>query len=277
MSAGIISIVLVAAILHATWNALVKGSNDRAVTLAHISLGHVIPGIALVAIAPMIAPEAWPFIVASTVIHWGYYYFLNLSYRLGDLSLIYPIARGLAPVLIAIGAQYWAGEELPIQAWVGICIVSAGILVLAFNRAKAAGLPIASAMMTSVIIASYSIVDGIGIRLSGAPLGYIGWLFIAEIFVVLFVCARFPTRLRSFGGQATALAISGGVLSGLAYGLVLYAKTLAPLGIVSALRETSVIFATLIGFLVLKEGNWKRRLGAAVLMMFGIAMIGMNA
>ena len=106
MSTGLISIVLFAALLHATWNALVKGSRDRAAALAYISMGHVIPGAILVMFLPMVAPEAWPFIIASTVIHWGYYYALNVSYRLGDLSLFYPIARGLAPVLIALGARY---------------------------------------------------------------------------------------------------------------------------------------------------------------------------
>lgn len=273
MSFGLVAIVLFAAVLHATWNALVKGSGDRAVTLAHISLGHVIPGVALVAISPIIAPEAWPFIIASTVIHWGYYYFLNVSYRLGDLSLIYPIARGFAPVLIALGAQVWADETLSLQAWIGIFIVSSGIILLAFNRAKAAGLPIASAVVTSLLIATYSIVDGIGIRVSGNPLGYIGWLFVAELCVVLFVCARFPKRLLEFGGRATTIAISGGILSGLAYGLVLYVKTLAPLGIVSALRETSVIFAALLGIVLMGERPILRRLIAASVVAFGIVIL----
>lgn len=273
MTIGIIAVVLFAAILHASWNALVKGSSDRAVTLAHISLGHVIPGFALVAISPNIVSEAWPYIIASTVIHWGYYYFLNVSYRLGDLSLIYPIARGLAPVLIAIGAQYWAAETLPLIAWVGIMIVSFGILILAFNRSKASGAAISAALVTSLFIASYSIVDGIGIRVSGDPVAYIGWLFIAELFVIFFVWFRFPKRLVAVGARVTMFGIGGGLLSGLAYGLVLYAKTLAPLGIVSALRETSVIFAALIGVVLMNERPIGRRVSAAIVVAIGIIVL----
>lgn len=276
MTLGVISIVLFAAVLHATWNALVKGSQDRAVTLAQISLGHVIPGIGLVMMSPSLVPEAIPFIVASTVIHWGYYYFLNLSYRLGDLSLIYPIARGLAPVLVAIGAQYWVAEGLPILAWVGIFIVSFGILVLAFNRTKASGGAISAAIVTSLFIATYSIVDGIGIRLSGDPLSYIGWLFVAELLVVVFVWSRFPTRLVNVSIRVTVLGIGGGLLSALAYGLVLFAKTLAPLGIVSALRETSVIFAALIGIIWMGERPIGRRVIASVIVAFGIIVLTMS-
>ena len=273
MTTGIILIVLLAALLHAIWNALVKGSDDRAVTLAHISMGHVVPGFIMVAMSPKLAMEAWPFIAASTVIHWGYYYFLNMSYRLGDLSLIYPIARGLAPVLVAMGAQYWAGETLPLLAWIGIGIVSFGIMILAIGRARASGRAISAALVTSLTIAAYSIVDGIGIRASGDPLAYIGWLFVAELFVVFFVWFRFPVRLMGVGRKVTTIGIGGGVLSGLAYGLVLYAKTLAPLGVVSALRETSVIFAALIGVVLMGERPIGRRVIAAIVVALGIIIL----
>ena len=273
MSTGLISIVLFAALLHATWNALVKGSHDRTAALAYISMGHVIPGAILVMFLPMVAPEAWPFIIASTVIHWGYYYALNVSYRLGDLSLIYPIARGLAPVLIALGAQYWAAEILPVQAWVGIIVVSFGILILALKQTNTSSRPIVAAVITSMFIAAYSIVDGIGIRVSGSPVSYIGWLFVAEIFVPLFVLARFPKRLIHFGTRTSLLALAGGIMSGLAYGLVLYAKTLVPLGVVSALRETSVIFAALIGVFVMGERPIKRRILAATVVAVGVVIL----
>lgn len=268
-------LAIAAAALHAAWNALVKGAGDRTVALALIALGHVVPGLILAAFVALPAMEAVPFIAASTVIHWGYYAMLNLAYRFGDLSFVYPIARGGAPILVALGAMLWADERLPIPGWIAIGAVSGGIFLLAAVRTadlRALG----AALATSLMIAVYSVVDGIGIRLSGSPLGYIAWLFIAEIFVVLFVAfTRWP-RIRSSSARGVLIGLSGGILSGLAYALVLYAKTLAPLGIVSALRETSVIFAALFGILWFRERPIGRRLWAAGIVAFGIILLGLN-
>ncbi|HKL45658.1 MAG TPA: DMT family transporter [Roseovarius sp.] len=272
MTLSILGIVLTAAFLHALWNALVKASGDRAITLGLVAAGHCVPAILLLPMAPVPAMAALPYIVASTVIHWGYYYFLNMAYRFGDLSLIYPIARGAAPVMVALGAMVWADEGLPVLAWIGIVTVSAGIMILAAIRhADTRG--IAAALCTSAIIAAYSIIDGIGIRVSGAPLGYVIWLFAAEIFVVFFVGATRVQRLRALPGKAVTLGLLGGAISGLAYALALYAKTLAPIGIVSAIRETSVIFAALIGVYWMGEGPARRRLIAASVVALGVILL----
>ncbi len=275
MTLSVLGIVLTAAFLHALWNALVKASGDRAITLGLVAAGHCVPAILLLPMAPVPAMAALPYIVASTVIHWGYYYFLNTAYRFGDLSLIYPIARGTAPVMVALGAMVWADEGLPVLAWIGIVTVSAGIMILAAIRhADTRG--IGAALVTSGIIAAYSIIDGIGIRVSGAPLGYVIWLFAAEILVVLFVCATRFQRLRALPGKALALGLLGGAISGLAYALALYAKTLAPIGIVSAIRETSVIFAALIGVYWMGEGPAKRRLIAASVVALGVILLTLS-
>lgn len=275
MTLSVLGIVLTAAFLHALWNALVKASGDRAITLGLVAAGHCVPAILLLPMAPVPAMAALPYIVASTVIHWGYYYFLNTAYRFGDLSLIYPIARGTAPVMVALGAMVWADEGLPVLAWIGIVTVSAGIMILAAIRhADTRG--IGAALVTSGIIAVYSIIDGIGIRVSGAPLGYVIWLFAAEILVVLFVCATRFQRLRALPGKALALGLLGGAISGLAYALALYAKTLAPIGIVSAIRETSVIFAALIGVYWMGEGPAKRRLIAASVVALGVILLTLS-
>lgn len=275
MTLSVLGIVLTAAFLHALWNALVKASGDRAITLGLVAAGHCVPAILLLPMAPVPAMAALPYIVASTVIHWGYYYFLNTAYRFGDLSLIYPIARGTAPVMVALGAMVWADEGLPVLAWLGIVTVSAGIMILAAIRhADTRG--IGAALVTSGIIAAYSIIDGIGIRVSGAPLGYVIWLFAAEILVVLFVCATRFQRLRALPGKALALGLLGGAISGLAYALALYAKTLAPIGIVSAIRETSVIFAALIGVYWMGEGPAKRRLIAASVVALGVILLTLS-
>lgn len=279
MSAGIVAIVLAAALLHALWNALVKGAGDKTMMLGLIALGHVVPGVVVVALAPSPGWAVWPYIVASTIIHWGYYYFLNIAYHLGDLSVMYPIARGLAPVLIALGAQVWVGETLPLLAWAGILAVSVGIMAL--TRGLFAGalsrVGLLAALACAVMVAGYSLVDGVGVRLSRNALGYVGWLFVLEIVVALFIFIPRLTRLRAVPPRVIALGFLGGVISGTAYGLVLYAKTLAPLGIVSALRETSVIFAAMIGVLWFGEGPKGNRLVAAGIVAFGIVLIGMGA
>jgi len=277
MTASIAAIVLFAALLHATWNAVVKGAGDRTIVLGLVALGHVVPGIAMVSLAPLPAAHAVPFIIASTVIHWAYYYGLNVAYRLGDLSIVYPISRGLAPVLIALGAQYWVGERLPLLAWVGISCVSAGIFLLTV-RQLGQGVPVhglGAALAVAITVAAYSIVDGVGVRSAGTTLGYVGWLFVAEICVVLFIFSTRWPRLRAMPPHRIWLGLAGGVLSGAAYGLVLYAKTLAPLGVVSALRETSVIFAALIGVWLFGEGPKRIRLVAAGVVVAGIVPLAL--
>lgn len=275
MSTTVLLIVLLAALLHALWNALVKTSGDRAVTLGLVATGHCLPAFALMPFFPIPAAEAFPFIIASTVIHWAYYYGLNIAYRFGDLSLIYPIARGTAPVMVALGAMVWADESLSLWAWIGILTVSAGIMVLAAIR-HADKRGIAAALATSAVIAAYSVVDGMGIRVSGTPIGYVVWLFAAEICVAAFVIATRFDRVRKIGQRSLALGLAGGVISGVAYGLALFAKTLAPIGIVSAVRETSVIFAALIGVIWLREGPANRRLIAAFVVALGVMILALS-
>ena len=275
MSLAVLGIVLLAALLHALWNALVKASGDRTVTLGLIALGHCIPAVLLVPFVPIPNGVAFWFIAASTVIHWGYYYFLNISYRFGDLSLVYPVARGVAPVMVAIGAMIWADETLSWLAWSGILAVSAGIMVLAVVRyVDKRG--VGAALLTSALIAAYSVVDGIGIRASGTPVGYVVWLFAAEICVAAFVLITRNTRYRALETKTQILGFTGGVISGLAYGLALYAKTLAPIGIVSAVRETSVIFAALIGVIWMGERPVHRRLLAAAIVACGVVILAVS-
>lgn len=275
MTALTAALVMTAAVLHASWNALLKGAGDRTVMLALIALGHVIPGMILAVFVPLPSIESVPFIVASTIIHWAYYLFLSIAYRFGDLSFVYPIARGAAPILVAIGALIWADEQMPLLGWIAIGTVSGGIFLLAAVR-NADPRALAAALMTSLIIAAYSVIDGIGIRLSGSPLGYVAWLFMAEIFVMIYIAiVRWP-RLRATPARIIMLGIAGGGLSGLAYALVLYAKTLAPLGMVSALRETSVIFAALFGILWFHERPIGRRVLAAGVVACGIILLTLS-
>ena len=279
MTLAICLLVLSAALLHAVWNALVKGSDYNAIVLGLISLGHVIPGLFIVMVVPLPPIESVPYIIASTIIHWVYYYLLNTAYRIGDFSIIYPIARGLAPVLIALGSQIWIGEKLPILAWTGILTVSGGIMILTRGSFSGAIPPsaIVAAVGVALAVTAYSLVDGLGIRISGNALSYIGWLFVNEIFVAAFIFSSQFKRLRVVSVRTLYIGFAGGVISGLAYAMVLYANTLAPLGIISALRETSVIFAAIIGVIWFKEGPRNQRLFAALIVVVGIGLIAVSA
>ena len=279
MTLAIGLLVLSAALLHAVWNALVKGSDDKVIVLGLISLGHVIPGLFIVMVVPLPPIESVPYIIASTIIHWVYYFLLNTAYRIGDFSLIYPIARGLAPVLIALGSQIWIGEKLPVLAWTGILTVSGGIMILTRGSFSGAIPPsaIVAAVGVALSVTAYSLVDGVGIRISGNALSYIGWLFVNEIFVAAFIFSSQFRRLRVVSVRTLYIGFAGGVISGLAYAMVLYAKTLAPLGIISALRETSVIFAAIIGVIWFKEGPRNQRLFAALIVVVGIGLIAVSA
>ncbi len=277
MTLSIALIVLTAALLHASWNAIVKGAPDKAIVLGLVSLGHAVPALFALPFLGLPVWAAFPFIVGSTVIHWGYYWFLNAAYKHGDLSVVYPISRGITPILVALGAIYFAREFLSPEAWIGIICISLGIgfLALAGLGKHTNWIAIAAAFGTGLMIASYSIVDGIGIRLSENTLGYIASLFVAEIFVAIFIFTTRWQRAVALPKRYVWAGLAGGVISGLAYGLVLYAKTIAPLGVVSALRESSVIFAALIGVMWFGEGPKSNRLAAAIAVAVGIVILAM--
>ena len=278
MAAQVFIIVLAAALMHATWNAVVKGAADRTITFGLVSAGHTLPALAAVFFLPLPDLAMVPYIIASTVIHWGYYYLLNMSYRVGDLSLVYPIARGSTPLLVAIPAFLFLGEELSLEGWAGLLLISGGIMILSF-RPSSTGRPrlaILLALGTAITIAAYSLLDGLGVRISDKAFSYIAWLFVAEGLIVFYIFSTRMERLRALSRKQILIGLSGGVLSALAYALALYAKTLAPLGMVSALRETSVIFAALIGLFWFGEGPARPRLIAAVIVSIGIIMLAMS-
>lgn len=279
MSPFIVAIILSAALLHAVWNTIIKTAVDRTTTLGLVALGHVLPGAAMVILLPLPSAESLIYVGLSTLVHFGYFYLLGRAYDHGDLSVVYPIARGSVPALVSLWAWLFVGEVLPPAVWIGIGLISGGILLSNWKTMKS-GIGLTTLILslsTGFCISVYSLVDGIGVRLSGNTLSYWAWGAFLHIFITAFVGFRRRNILSRLPVKVWSLGISGGMVSMIAYGLILYAKNFAPLGAVSALRETSVIFATLIGYFLLKEGNWKRRIVASVIMVFGIALIGLNA
>lgn len=272
-----LSMVLVAAVLHATWNALVKAAGtDRAATLAGVSAAHALCGLAMVLTFAPPAPASWTPLAISTVVHFAYYLLLFQAYRLGDLSLVYPIARGLAPFLVAVSAAVLIGEVLSPLGWAGLAAISGGIGLLALQgRGKAAtgGLAVLTACALGLSIATYSVADGIGIRASGSPMGYMGWLFLLEFPVPLAVALVRVRARRTVPVRSVLVGLLCGGLAVGAYGLVLYANTLAQLGAVSAVRESSVIIAALIGVVAFGERPWRLRLVAATVVACGVVAL----
>jgi drug/metabolite transporter (DMT)-like permease len=275
LSSFALTLVLSAAVMHASWNALVKAAADRAATLAAVAAAHAAGGLLLIALSGVPLPAAWPYVAASTLIHYAYYVLLFQAYRLGDLSQVYPISRGMAPALVALGTYMLIGEMLTPLEWAGLAAVSFGILLLALQRGAAHSSPrtVGVAIVLGLTIAGYSVADGIGVRAAGEPLAYMGWLFLLEAPVPLFVLWNRRRTGTPLDWQAFRIGLIGGVLSVTAYGVVLYAKTIAPIGAVSAVRESSVIIAALIGVVMFGERPWRGRLAAAVVVACGIVML----
>ena len=271
MSGFALGLVLSAAVLHAAWNALVKSGGDRAVALAAISFANFAVGTIVVLLSAAPARQCWPFIIASAVLHYGYYAFLYYAYRFGDLSQVYPVARGIAPALVAVGAWLSVGEALPAQAIAGLSAISMGIMLLAIGRhAPSDRHALAFALGTGAIIAAYSVVDGIGVRLSGSPFGYIGWLSLLEFPVGVAVVGRRRWSRTGLDPREFARGLAGGLMSVTAYGTVIYANSIAHMAAVSAVRESSVIFASLIGVVVFGERPWRKRIVSAAIVAGGV-------
>ena len=268
LSWPVVAAVLFGALLHASWNALVKSSSDKDLDMAVIHLIGSFLGIPLVALAGWPVAAAWPYIAASVVVHIGYYLALTGAYRHGELGLTYPLMRGVAPLLVALSATFTLGETLSPLAWAGVLGISCGVLVLGLN-AHALKVPkaVGFALSNAVIIAIYTVIDGLGVRASGNALQYVATLFLLDGWP--FALLMFATRGRAVGIYARhrwPVATLGACASLGSYGIALWAMTRAPVATVAALRETSVLFAVLLGAWFLKEAFTPRRaLGTCVI------------
>ncbi|MET4807767.1 EamA family transporter [Limibacillus sp. MBR-115] len=269
-------LVLLAAVMHATWNAIVKSGGDKLVVQALVIFSHA-PFVALaLPFLPVPPWESFGFIAASTAIHSIYYWALINAYKLGDLSQVYPIARGSAPLLVAVGGFLLVGESLSPLEMVGLFILSIGLISLAWRFGDPlAGdrRPVYLALLTGLTIGGYSLVDGMGGRSAETAISYIAWLFALEHFpLTLYALHRRKWQLSAFRPYWKR-GLFGGIISGLAYGIVIWAMSVAPMAHVVALRETSVVIAAGIGALLLGEGFGPRRMAAALLVAVGAVLL----
>ena len=298
MPTEIVVMVLVAALAHASWNALIKSDDDRLVTLGAINAVRFLLCIPIVLALPLPDRASWPYLAASSILHVGYYTFLISAYRFGDLSKVYPLARGLSPLIVAAGAYAFAGERLSPMALVGVAVACMGIASLSLGGgatpARSArvhtGAPssagdgaaqartnrrgVVFAAGTAVFIAAYTVTDAMGARLSGHAVSYVAWLSILDGLPMLLVAG--VLRRAGLAHHLAARAwksVAGGALQLTAYGLVVWSLALAPMAAVSALRETSVLFAAIIGVKLLGEPLGTHRIAAAALVAAGIMLI----
>ncbi|MEZ5995288.1 MAG: DMT family transporter [Hyphomonadaceae bacterium] len=268
-----IAAALTSAIVHASWNAVLKGGADRVTDSFLIAIAGLVSGAILIGFLGAPVAAAWPYIALSVAIHLLYWLSLFKSYDLGDLSHIYTLARGSAPLLVALGAAAAAGEVPPPLKALGIALVSAGVLAVGVSPHA----PLRAtlwALGCGLCIASYSLVDALGARVGGDAVQYVGWqMALQSLPMMVFAFTRRGRRLFTDAAVAPWRGLAVGVISFAGYGLVLWAQTFAPIAQVTALRETSVVWGALIAFLFLRERLGARRWAGAAIVAAGAGLI----
>jgi drug/metabolite transporter (DMT)-like permease len=270
-------VVLLAATLHATWNFLVKNTGDKYLSMSAVVIGHTPFALAAVLYSPTPAVESLPYLLIGALLHVGYQLFLPASYRIGDLSQVYPLARGIAPLLVAAVSVIVMGVSLAPVELAAIIIIGTGIASLTLVRRNDGlfnGRAVFLSLMTGGCIAAYSLVDGIGAREAGTALGFYGWLSLINglVFAAITRIIR-PGIVNKVFSDKWQLALKGGGASFLAYAMVIWAFTMAPIALVTALRETSIIFAMLLGVFVLKERLDLMKVVSTALTLLGMALL----
>lgn len=272
MHSSAIALVLLAAILHATWNAQLKGGGNRPQFMATMSLAVGLLALIGAFCMPLPAKPSWTYVALSALLHIAYNLLLLQNYKLSDFSSAYPIARGISPVLVTLGGFLLMHQKPTLYAVCGIVLISTGIVFLSVGKARIGMFATCSALATGVVIAAYTVVDGMGVQRAQNTTSYTAWVFATYLLMPpVLMMMRFPVRPMST--ESLPKATGAGVLSLLAYGIVLWATRYAELGIVSGLRETSVLWAVLISQLFLKESVTWRRVVSAAIICVGVGLI----
>lgn len=275
MSPLVFFAVLGAALLHAGWNALIKTGASKQTSMLILTLGHALIGAMVVATRPLPAAQVWPWLVGSGAIHMAYQLFLAYAYEQGDLSRVYPIARGAAPMIVTlVGAAVLADVVEPVE-YLGIFVLGLGILAMSLGalRQGESRRLVPYALGSAVATAGYSLTDGTGARISGDPVTYVGWLLIlSAVFYTPVVVALRGSHILRADGRTWGMGLVAAAASYAAYAIVVWAMTQAPIALVTALRETSILFAVLLGWLVFGDRMDRGKAAAAVLIVIGVVL-----
>jgi drug/metabolite transporter (DMT)-like permease len=281
MDSFVFAAVLLAAACHAGWNATIKHGLDPLLTTALISIGGAVVAGLVLLIVGSAAPAAWPWCVASVLIHLVYFAALVESYRAGDMGQVYPVARGSAPLMTALVTTALIGERLGVLGWCGIVLLVAGVLLLSLRGGRQITRldrrAVGFAFLTALTICAYTVVDGIGARVAGDALAYTALLFLGIGPVMLLYVLSVRGR-KVFAAMALhwCVGLVGGIMQVGSYGIAIWAMTVAPIAMVGALRETSVLFGTAIAVVVLKEPLRASRVVAASMIVAALALIRLH-
>ncbi len=274
MSAAFLyGLVVFSAIANSVWNALVKSAGDRTLTMVAIRTAGLLMGLAALPFVDWPAPESFKWLALTAAVMFGYYALLIRSYGLGDMSVVYPLARGIAPVLTTVAAFLIVGESLSTGQMLAVGLISLGLMALSFG-AGAGGPAVGFALATGVSVAAYSFLGGLGVRAAGTVLGFQACLeIVTGAGMVGYALVARRATILAYARRYGAIGLLAGVLSVLGFLAFLLAARSLPLGPVVALRETSVIFGAMIGTLILKEGFGPRRIAASAMVVSGIALL----
>jgi drug/metabolite transporter (DMT)-like permease len=281
MDPFVFAVVLFAAACHAAWNAAIKKGLDPLATTVLISIGAALVSAPLVPFVGIPAVAAWPWVAASVLIHLFYFAALIESYRAGDMGQVYPLARGSAPLLTAFGSVFLVGETIGPAAWIGIVLLAGGVLLLSLRGGRELGRldrrAVGFALFTALTICGYSLVDGVGARHAGSAHAYSVALFIGiGPVMVLYALARRGLAWLPAMAPYWGIGLGGGALQLASYAVAIWAMTVAPIAMVAALRETSVLFGALIAVIVLREPLRAARIVAAATIVLGLMLIRLS-
>jgi drug/metabolite transporter (DMT)-like permease len=304
MDSLVFAAVLIAAAAHAGWNATIKRGVDPLATTVLIAVGAAVVALPMLAVTGLPAMPARPWVIASVIVHLGYFAGLIEAYRAGDMSQVYPIARGSAPLLTALVSTTWLGERLGLVGWLGLLCLVAGVSMLSLRGVgelarlvprtrsahRIAASPVANfgigtldrraagfALFTALTVCAYTVIDGIGVRAAGDAAAYTAAAFLGNgVIMALYGLARRGAKLFAAPAPVWRTGLAGGALQFGAYGVALWAMTVAPIAVVAALRETSVLFGSLIAVVVLREPLRAARVLAAALIVAGLVLMKVN-
>lgn len=273
MTTFVFCLILCAAAMHAVWNAVVKGGDDKLQSMILVASWGVIPGIVTLPLLPPMAPAAWSFLAVSVTLEIGYSALVAAAYTHADMSRAYPLMRGTPPLIVALVSSLALGIGISLTGWIGIGLVSLGLLSLTLRGTGGDKRGVVFAFVNALVIASYTLVDSFGVRASGSAITYTMWIFVLTGLPLMLWGVVFKPGFIAYARRDWKLGAIGGLGTLGSYGIVLWAMTQAPVPLVSALRETSILFGTAIAAFVLKEKVTPPRVAAVLIIAAGAAVL----
>jgi drug/metabolite transporter (DMT)-like permease len=274
MPITVFALVMLAALLHASWNAVVKSAPDKLLTTVMVTTAGAALSAALIPFLTEPTPSSFPYAVGSAVLQILYFLLVARTYQIADMSQAYPLMRGTAPLIVAIVSAFAMDDALTLFAWVGVTAICSGIFLIALGSTLKDRKGLRLALLNALVIAGYTLIDGLGVRRSGAPAAYTLWVFLLTgVPLAAWALATKWSTFVPYLGAHWRLGIAGGLGASASYGLALWAMTVAPIAVVAALRETSIVFGTLIAGIVLREPIGPRRLISACFIAGGAAVL----